>query len=221
MVYLDRTKNLSVTTDLKSGLIPLFDEKQRLVHPESSKQLIPTGDWIQTYSGGRFWPLDPKPEDVKIEDIAHALANQCRFAGHVRKFYSIAQHSVLVSLICDRADRLWGLLHDAPEAYSCDLPRPIKYDERIKPAFKALEKKLEDAIVTHFGLPPGEPESVKAADKRLLFTERRDLLPYLEWHSDSWGMGLEAKPLPYHISPWSPEHAEAMFLKRFRELTCK
>lgn len=181
-------------------------------------RVIPTGNWIQTYSGGKFYPLDPKPEDVKIEDIAHALANQCRFAGHVRHFYSVAQHSVLVSCICDIADRRWGLLHDAPEAYSCDLPRPIKYDPRILPVFKELESRIEAAIVEHFRLPIGEPESVKAADRVLMFTERRDLLPHIEWDSDKWGMGPEGKPLPYRIIPWSPEHAEKMFLKRHKEL---
>lgn len=189
--------------------------------PKSSvekQKLVPTGNWIQTYSGGRFWPLEPRAEDVRVEDIAHALANQCRFAGHVRRFYSVAQHSVLVSCVCDRADRLWGLLHDAPEAYLCDLPRPVKYEPRMA-IYKEVEKKLEAAIVEHFGLTPGEPASVKAADRRLLFTERRDLLPHLEWESDSWGMGLEGEPLPVAIIPWTPEHAEKMFLKRYRELT--
>lgn len=177
----------------------------------------PTGNWIQTFTGGKFYPLDPRPELVKIEDIAHSLSNQCRFAGHVRQFYSIAQHCVLVSCIVPREDRLWGLLHDAPEAYVCDLPRPVKYDPRMA-VYKEVEKRIEAAVVEHFGLPVGEPTSVKVADCQLLFTERRDLLPYLEGESD-WGMGLEDQPLLYRITPWSPLKAEALFLKRYKELT--
>lgn len=183
----------------------------------AKQKLVPTGNWIQTFSGGRYWPINPRAEDVRLADIAHALANQCRFAGHVREFYSVAQHSVLVSCICDPSDRMWGLLHDSPEAYMCDLPRPVKYDPEMG-IYKIIEQRNEDAIVKHFNLPPGEPASVKAADKRLLFTERRDLLPPLEWESDNWGMGLEGRPLPVRIIPWSPKHAEKMFLKLYEEL---
>ena len=81
------------------------------------------GDWMQTHSGIQFWPLDPRPEDILIEDIAHALSNQCRFAGHCCFHYSVAQHSVLVSENVPAQDAMWGLLHDAGEAYLVDLPR--------------------------------------------------------------------------------------------------
>lgn len=91
------------------------------------------GDWIQTYTGRQFWPLDPKPEEVCIEDIAHALSQQCRYAGHTIRFYSVAQHSVEIALRVPRAAALWGLLHDAAEAYLVDLPRPVKY---LMPAYK-------------------------------------------------------------------------------------
>lgn len=179
----------------------------------------PTGNWLQTFTGEKFYPLDPRPEMVHLEDIAHALSNQCRFAGHIRDFYSVAQHSVLVSLICDRADRLWGLLHDAPEAYICDLPRPVKYEPRMA-VYKEVEKKLEAAIVSRFGLSPiTEPPSVKAADRRLLFTERRDLFDVSLGKTKEWGMGLEGEPLPVKIIPWTPQHAEKMFIKRYEELT--
>src|ERR1019366_9954250 len=80
---------------------------------------------IRTYSGVRFKPLDPDPA-VGISDIAHALANQCRFGGHSSAFYSVAQHSVRVSEICAAEDALWGLLHDASEAYLVDVPAPLK-----------------------------------------------------------------------------------------------
>src|SRR4051812_6540197 len=86
------------------------------------------GDWMQTISGKAFFPLDPRPADVDIQDIAHALAFQCRFGGHVKEFYSVAEHSVRVSLICAHEDAKWGLLHDATEAYLSDIVRPVKRD---------------------------------------------------------------------------------------------
>src|SRR5271165_7548492 len=84
------------------------------------------GDWIQTYTGRVMYPLDPRPEEINIIDIAHALSNLCRFTGHVRTFYSVAEHSVRVSQHCDPKDALWGLLHDASEAYLADMSRPMK-----------------------------------------------------------------------------------------------
>src|SRR5690242_11754504 len=84
------------------------------------------GDWMQTYTGRRFWPLDPRVDDIDIGDIAHHLSLVCRFAGACREFYSVAQHCVGVSYVCDPKDALWGLLHDAAEAYVGDMVRPLK-----------------------------------------------------------------------------------------------
>jgi uncharacterized protein len=98
-----------------------------------------TGDWIQTYTGKQFWPLSPLPEDIVIEDIAHALSMQCRFGGHVRTFYSVAQHSVHVSLLVEPQYALWGLLHDAAEAYLVDLPRPIKKFSEMGLLYQEIE----------------------------------------------------------------------------------
>ena len=82
--------------------------------------------WIQVYSGKSFSPLSPTIEDIEIEDIAHALSLQCRYAGHCLYHYSIAQHSVLVSRYVSQENKLWGLLLDASEAYPMDVPMPIK-----------------------------------------------------------------------------------------------
>lgn len=84
------------------------------------------GDWMQTYTGRKFWPLNPRAEEVYIEDIAHSLALSCRFNGHCKVFYSIAQHSVLVSQIVKPTQQLIALLHDSAEAYLGDIIRPIK-----------------------------------------------------------------------------------------------
>jgi hypothetical protein len=89
-----------------------------------------TGDFMQTYTGRQYWPMDPRPHEVYIEDIAHSLSLQCRYAGHCIKFYSVAEHSVLIArhLAATRAPEVAfaGLLHDAPEAYCVDIPRPLK-----------------------------------------------------------------------------------------------
>ena len=79
------------------------------------------GDWMQTYTGERFWPLDPRIEDIHIRDISMALGKLCRYGGHTIFFYSVAEHSVLVSEYVPEEYALWGLLHDASEAYLSDI----------------------------------------------------------------------------------------------------
>lgn len=168
--------------------------------------------WIQTHSGRRFNPTKPNPNAIVIQDIAHALSMQCRFSGHCRKFYSVAQHSVLVSYICDSADALWGLLHDASEAYLVDVPRPLKRSGKFN-AYIEFETQMQEAICRRFGLPFQEPPSVKKADTVLLATEARDLMAPL--HPD-WVQPVD--PLPFLIEPWGPDKAKDMFMKRFFEL---
>lgn len=171
------------------------------------------GDWIQTFTGRQFWPLDPKPEDVHIEDIAHALSNICRYTGHVHTFYSVAEHSVRVSRIVPPEHAMWGLLHDASEAYICDLSRPIKRSPGLGEMYCQVEDRLMDCIRDHFGLNPGPHASVKLADNILLHTERRDLMarPPQPWRDAH-------EPLTEVIRPWAPGVAEIAFLERFAEL---
>jgi len=164
--------------------------------------------WIQTYTGRRFTPTKPLIESIVIEDIAHALSRQCRFSGHSLEFYSIAQHSVLASYICDTKDQLWGLLHDASEAYVVDIPRPIK---KHIPEYIKLENNVQNAICKRFELDEKMPESVKKADDLLLVTEARDLLSTVR---DEWGYD-HITPLPFKIEPVSPDEAKEMFLKRY------
>lgn len=179
--------------------------------------------WIQTYTIRQFWPLSPRPEDVTVEDIAHALSNLCRFTGHTREFYSVAQHSVLVSDQCrclvqaspgkskEQAAR-WGLLHDASEAYLADVARPIKRAPEMD-AYRQAETELQAVIYARFGLVPEEPAYVKKADMQLCYTEARDLFkhthPAWKWYED---------PLTEHIEPLAPREAKLLFLNRFAEL---
>lgn len=171
------------------------------------------GGWCQTYSGKAAYPLDPRPEDFCIEDIAHALSLVCRFGGHSKRFYSVAEHSVRVSHICDPADALWGLLHDAAEAYCGDMVRPLKMDDAMR-GYRAAERRIQGAICERFGLPPKMPDSVKRADNVMLATEARYLMAA---HPQDWGLAEE--PLTDPIMPFSsPASAELAFLGRFNQL---
>ena len=183
------------------------------------------GSWIQTFTGRQFWPLDPRPEDVDIRDIAHALANCCRFSGHVRKFYSVAQHSVIASQVVPWAARL-ALLHDAAEAYMGDIARPWKQflwvdtgDGWEPNRLKECEHSLLSVILGALGVAesPDLWAEVKRADDVLLATEARDLMSPLhpDWrHCEHRG----ATVLPQRIDPWPPSLAEKVFLRRWEEL---
>ncbi len=166
--------------------------------------------WIQTYTGRQFFPLDPREDDLDIEDIAHSLSRQCRFNGHCRDFYSVAEHAVRVSRAVSENHALWGLLHDAGEAYLTDLPRPIKDQIGI---YRDLENQLLKVVARRYGLRWPIPVEVDVADTALLITEARDLLvaPPVPW-------GLEAEPLEEVIVPWSMDEAKSVFLARFEEL---
>jgi hypothetical protein len=179
----------------------------------NTEKIARFGDWSCTYTGLQFWPLDPRAAEICIEDIAHALSLLCRFGGHCRSFYSVAQHSVLVSWHCDEPDALWGLLHDASEAYLMDLPRPIKHSAGLE-RYREAEQLVMQAACDHFGLPTSMPESVERADESLLATEARDLMPAAS--VARWT--LSEHPLVGPIEPWSPERAEKKFLDRFHKL---
>lgn len=174
--------------------------------------------WLQTYSGLAFFPLAPHPDQVAIEDIAHALSLQCRFGGHTQVFYSVAQHSVLVSRSVPPADALWGLLHDAAEAYLVDLPRPLKHHSVLGYEYRKIEARVMRAISERFGLPADEPSSVKIAERRLLATERRDLLGPMRFQPGIWGDGDGSIPYDETICPMLDWQAELEFMLRFGEL---
>lgn len=174
------------------------------------------GPSIQTYTGLRFHVLNPTPDEVNIFDIAHALANICRYTGHSSKFYSVAQHSFLCSYHVPEELALHALLHDAHEAYLGDSSRPLKWAfDRVAPGvIKDIEHQLDTVLGKAFGLSLTNMDpSVKDADNLLLATEKRDLMPMAE----DWP-GLP-EPLVYRIDPWSPQRAEQMFLGRYVELS--
>ncbi len=127
----------------------------------------------------------------------------------------MAQHSVLVSRIVPAKDALWGLLHDASEAYLADVARPVKYTDTFA-GYREAEARLMGAVCQRFGLSPREPFSVRWADDVMLATERRDLMPEHPW---PWNYGdVPPVPMMERIEPWPPALAKASFLWRYHEL---
>ena len=170
------------------------------------------GDWMSTFTGRAFWPCDPRPEEICIEDIAHHLSLICRFTGACREFYSVGQHSVLLSRIVPEKDAKWGLLHDASEAYLTDVARPVKPHLSN---YQEIEDRLMRAVAKQFRLPWPMPESIHRADDIMVCTERRDLLnPEPDW--GEWCQGIPLLEDPIH--PHCPEDAEFEFLSRYEEL---
>jgi len=172
--------------------------------------------WIETASGKHFNYFDTKPEDIDIEDIAHALGMACRFSGHVSHFYSVAEHSVHCSYIVPKEDALAALLHDSSEAYISDIAKPIK-------EYMGDYLKIEDTIMWHiankFGFDYPLSKSIKEADVIQLSTEAHYLLPT---KGDTWSMWeyIKRPEISLGIKPecFSPDKAKSKFLSRFEEL---
>jgi len=179
------------------------------------------GGWITTYSGKKFWPLDPKAEDISIYDIAHALSLICRFGGHCRNFYSVAQHSILGAqhiLLKEKSNALAAyefLFHDASEAYLCDLSRPIKHDSLLGSLYKKAEKKLEQAIAERFNVSYPLSQICKDTDMSMLLTEARDL----GLDTTGWIVAPQDRCFEDKIVPWSPVESEQGFLRMYDSLS--
>jgi len=171
------------------------------------------GSWFQTYSSIEFYIMDPREDEILIEDIAHALAYSCRYNGHCKYFHSVAMHSVLVSQVCKPENALWGLLHDASEAYTGDMVKPLK---RHMEEFKRIEDQLMKTICHKFGLPEEMPEDVDAADLSLLALERQYLMGE---PPRPWNVLERVEPADIKLVLLPPEDAEYIFLSRFQELT--
>lgn len=175
------------------------------------------GDWMCTRTGIEFWPLDPRAEEVWIEDIAHALSNLCRYNGQCRTFYSVAQHCVLVKRQVEKMSGTLdavrqGLLHDATEAYLGDMIRPLK---GCFPEYRVAEHKVFVAIMRRFGIKESMYAVVKRADEILLATEAGQLMPAAS--VARWT--LPGRPDPkLKIRPLLPAAAKRAFLTEYRRL---
>ncbi len=175
------------------------------------------GNWFLSLKGRQIYPFDLRPEDVDVEEIAHSLAHLCRFNGHCREFYSVAQHSYLVASQLPPELALAGLLHDATEAYCGDMIRPIKRD---LPAYTEMEAGIWRAIAGAFGLLVDLPPEVKIADTRMLQTERRDLLAPHAWAwMEDQVADPSACPYAFKVQPVRPRVAKNLFLLDFTRIT--
>lgn len=170
--------------------------------------------WIQTHTRRRFDLMDPRADDVDIEDIAHALGHLCRFGGHSKRFYSVAEHSVHVSRLVPPEYQLAGLMHDAAEAYVQDMVRPLKVElER----YREIEHGIMCAIANRFNFFFFGQPSVKDADNAMLALER-DHPFVMNGATEPWA-GLPDPPKSIYIENWAPLEAKRRFLIRFVELT--
>lgn len=174
--------------------------------------------WINTISGKKFMYDDPRIEDVDIEDIAHSLSMLCRYNGHIKRFYSVAEHCILVSENVPQEGQLplWGLLHDAAEAYIGDMVTPLKH--RMIPYLHiedSTERTIFDRFDLHYDNNEDEaiPSVVKDVDRRMLATECRDLLAGV--HPDWY---VVDEPYHFNIVGYMPDIARARFLTRFYDI---
>lgn len=176
---------------------------------------------ILTATGRYFDFANPDPASIEIEDIAIALSRACRFTGHTREFYSVAQHSVYVSYFVPQEHALAGLLHDASETYMGDMNTPLK---QLLPEYKAIERRVERAICARFGLAYPFDPCVKQADLRMLITERRDLMAKplpenVQTDTTAWADFDGIRPLATRIRGLHSDDARQVFLNRFYELS--
>jgi uncharacterized protein len=173
--------------------------------------------YIETYTGKRVYFLHPKPDMFDIVDIAHALSNNCRWTGHCKTFFSVAEHSVFASYLVAKPFKLAALMHDASEAYLTDVAAPIKPNLT---SYYELEANIMAALSVRFGFQfPLAPE-IKVADTILLSEEAYQLLPT---EGQSWGMwktiqGGRPKRQHLQFGFWTPQQAEMKFLNRYQEL---
>lgn len=184
--------------------------------------------WILTFTGAKVYPMKLTADQIEIRDIAHSLAMQCRYNGHVRRFFSVAEHCVLMARWAYREGSFFGipantmakiaLMHDSAETYITDIPRPVKYqlhwkrDDGSYAHIKEAERYIDGVVSQKFGLPHPWPTLIDEWDAKMLTTERDNLLTF---HPD-W----ECPPigLPVEIECWSPDEAEHQFLLCYNKL---
>lgn len=166
---------------------------------EALNSLLMVEGCVRTSTGKYINYTDINPDDICIEDIAHALSMQCRFGGHLPQFYSVAQHSVHCSELVHPDYALEALLHDASEAYMLDIPKPLK---NLLPDYEALEEKMMRTISEKYNITHPLSQPVKSVDAIMLVVEFKSIM-------------LQGNM----IEVWSMEDSKRKFIERYRELT--
>lgn len=169
------------------------------------------GPTILLYSGNYFSYEHPHQSVWTIEDVAHGLAMTCRFGGQARRYYSVAEHSVYVSQLVPTELAWDALLHDAAEAFICDMPKPLK---EMLPDYKVVEKRVEAAIADRYGLIDPMPSEIKMADIQMLRAEQVQIMR----NNDNWHWTFDVPEPDVQIACLAPDQAKALFLARVDEL---
>ena len=172
--------------------------------------------FIGTFTGKKFFLLKPRLVDIDIKDIAHGLALQCRWTGQCKYHYSVAQHSYYCSFLGPENEAFDRLMHDGSESYMGDMNRPLKHFTAAGVAYRRQEAVIQHLICRRFGLSHVEPPSVHVADQQMLYAERNQLMRLKFAEAEKWLPDEMAAPIK--IAKWSPEKAERVFLKRFKQL---
>lgn len=175
-----------------------------------------TNAWLETYTGVPFKILDIDPRQINIVDIAQALSNQCRYNGHTREFFSVAEHCVHMTRYVRRMggtpiEQLTTLLHDASEPYMGDMIRPLKHQ---MPLYRELEEKIHAAVATVYGTIYPHPAWLKDLDTRIIHDERYQAMS----HSPNVWVTDGMKGLEVVLKFWPPAQAKASFMKDFVRL---
>lgn len=175
--------------------------------------------YIVTYTGKQFHLLAPRLEEIDIIDIAHALALQCRWTGHCKYPYSVAQHCYYCSFLGPDTEAFDRLMHDASEAYCSDMNRPLKHYTQAGAVYRQIEDKIQKIIAERFGFAVVPPPSVKLADNSMLYAEKNQLV---KMNFAMSAGGEKSKRYDENngvkIEQWTYVQAEQMFLNRFNEL---
>lgn len=176
---------------------------------------------IETYTGIMFDILNPTLDMINIADIAHAGSQLCRFTGHTKFHYSIAQHELLGSFVVPKQNALEFLLHDAAESYVNDMSRPMKHMTQVGEAYRPVEDKIQSLIRIKFGLPAIQTPVIHVVDNQMLMAEKKQLMGKAVWSQEciercQVGTNQEADVT---ILEWRPIEAETLFLFRFKQLT--
>lgn len=181
------------------------------------QDVLDRGYWKETYTGAKFFLMDPRADEIVFEDVAHSLAYQCRYTGHCLEWYSVAEHCCLLSDYVRNKLKLgphaqyFMLMHDSSEAYTGDISRPMKYGI---PGLKASIAHIERIVLEAFEVPYPEPRWLKELDARMIVDERAQNMVDSgnDWNHDKFeALGIKLKF-------WEPVKAKAEFIKRYRRL---
>uniref|UniRef100_I2PWP0 HD superfamily hydrolase n=1 Tax=Desulfovibrio sp. U5L TaxID=596152 RepID=I2PWP0_9BACT len=188
-------------------------------HEKAGSDIYPLENfWFPTFSGSLFDVLDHTTRDINIRDIAHSLSMQCRFGGHCQRYYSLAEHCVILSRLVDKRLALCALLHEAAHAYVQEMSVPLR---PLLEGYQELAQRIWGTVAKRFHLPATLPEAIRKSDLRLLATEIEFLLlpTPKPWLPGVRPYTLEALGIKHSKQlGLLPREARQHYLERFAEL---